>query len=939
MIYTELWVLQFDKAPATVNWFKNRPFTCDQRDGAARRGFSISAVSYLMYKKIGDYGIIGNSQTVALVGNDGSIDWLCLPSMDSASVFAALLDHNAGGRFSVSPEPPWDSSQHYLPGTNLLVTTFRTAGGRMRLIDFMPVTADDDCLEERERQELYRCIEVTEGELHVRIEFQPCFDYARTETFLDMQEGAILAHGGGQRLVFQVEGNGLQVQDGRASARLKLSAGEKVWLLLAYGGEEPSVLEADTAQEILEKNCAYWREWLGRSETGQDHDFGPFAAMIERSSLLLKLLDFAPSGAIAAAPTTSLPEEIGGERNWDYRYSWIRDSALTVEALFNIGHLSEMENYLHWLERFVCEKGCDLQVLYGLRGETEVGEEELPHLEGYKRSSPVRIGNGAYDQRQLDIYGEIMDAALRLSNYVGKIDMGLWPFLRSICDKVVEVWQEPDSGIWEVRGGPRHFIYSKVMCWTALDRGIIIAGRYGFPGDRELWNETREAIRRQIMDKGWSKSKKAFIQHYDTEDLDASNLLLPFYGFLAYDDPHMVATVEAVQRELTEEGFVYRYRGEDGLKGGEGTFQLCTFWLVDNLVGQGRLDEAQVLLLRLERTANHLGLFAEEYDPFWREPLGNFPQAFTHIGYINSVFGLCRAREERERKIPERSLVQSLGQKLLFGKRYILNEGEAVQDTPVEELAGELKHLMNLLRGAFFKTDAGRIAYEEMADSRLYQRYAQKSRELQDFDLAVLKTRADRIAFWVNLYNVLVIHGVIELGVRNSVKEVTRFFRRIGYRIDGLEFTADDIEHGILRGNHRFPGSLIHPFGDEDPRRKQVIEPLDPRIHFALVCASLTCPPIEVYSAETLDEDLEISGRTFLNAAVRIDREEKVVRLPKVFQWYGDDFGNAEADYIRFAAPYMFREEDREHLEKEAENLAVEYLDYDWRLNRSEPGK
>ncbi len=892
-----------------------------------------------MYKKIGDYGIIGNSQTVALIGNDGSIDWLCLPSMDSASVFAAILDYERGGRFSVTPDTPWDSSQHYLPGTNLLVTTFRTVGGRLRLTDFMPVATGDDCLEERERQELYRCIEVTEGELPVRIDFQPSFDYARAETSLEMAANTIVAHGGGQRLVLQSHGNRLQVQDGRVSTRLQLSAGAKVWLLLVCGDEQPPALNADRAQETLEKTSAYWRGWLGRSETGQDHDFGPFAEMIERSSLLLKLLDFAPSGAIAAAPTTSLPEEIGGQRNWDYRYSWIRDSAMTVEALFNIGHLSEMENYLHWLERFVCEEGCDLQVLYGLRGETEVTEEELAHLEGYKNSTPVRIGNGAYDQKQLDIYGEIMDAALRLSNYVGKIDMGLWPFLRSICDKVVKVWQEPDSGIWEVRGGPWHFVYSKVICWTALDRGLTIADRYGFSGDRDLWQETRDAIRRQVMDKGWCESKNAFVQHYETEELDASNLLLPFYGFLPYDDPRMVATVEAIQRELSEEGFVYRYRGEDGLKGREGTFQLCTFWLVDNLIGQGRLDEAQILLLRLERTANHLGLFAEEYDPFWREPLGNFPQAFTHIGYINSVFELCRAREERQREIPQRTLAQSFDQKLLFAKHYLLNEGEAAQETPVEELAGELKHLMNLLRGAFFKTDAGRIAYEEMAGSELYQRYARKSRELQAFDLDVLKTRTERIAFWVNLYNVLVIHGVVELGIRDSVKEVTRFFRRIGYRIGGMEFTADDIEHGILRGNHRFPGSLIHPFGDKDPRSKQVIEPIDPRIHFALVCASLTCPPIEVYSAETLDEDLEVSGRTFLNAAVRIDREGKVVRLPKVFQWYGDDFGETETDYIRFVAPYMFREKDREYLENEAGNLAVEYLDYDWRLNRSEPGK
>ncbi len=887
-----------------------------------------------MYKQIGAYGIIGNSQSVALVGDDGSIDWLCLPSLDSASVFAALLDEERGGHFAVAPQGAWDSTQHYRPGTNVLETLFRSGGGRMRLTDFMPVSGEG-CTEERFHQQLYRCVEVIAGELEIRIDFSPRFDYARAETSLAESVAGVVARANGQVLVLQAEGARLQVAEDRAVTRVQLKAGEKLWLRLVFGEESPPPLEIGAAQFLLEGTCGYWRDWLGRSETGQDHDFGPFAAMIERASLVLRLLTFAPSGAIAAAPTTSLPEEIGGARNWDYRFSWIRDSALTVEALFNIGHLAEMENYLHWLERCVCEAGGDLQVLYGLRGETDLHEQELFHLEGYKRSAPVRIGNGAYDQQQLDIYGEIMDAALRLSNYAGKIGVELWPFLRSICDRAAELWQEPDAGIWEVRGGPRHFVYSKVMCWVALDRGLIIARRYGFPADRERWEQIREEIRQQVLDRGWNEEKQAFIQHYDSADLDASTLLLPFYGFVPYADPRMVATVAAIERELVEDGFVYRYRGADGLKGGEGTFLLCSFWLVDNLIGQGRLDEAQVLLLRLEKTANDLGLFAEEYDPLWREPLGNFPQAFSHIGYVNSVFALCRAREERARQMPEKSLAATVRHRLLFTQRYHLNQGDAAQGSPAESIAEELKHLMNLLRGAFFNTAAGRVAYERMADSALYRDYVRCARHLQDFDLDRLRSREERLAFWINLFNVLVIHGVIALEIRDSVREVTRFFRRIGYRIGGLEFTADDIEHGILRGNHRFPGSLIRPFGDRDPRRRYQVAALDPRIHFALVCASSSCPPIEVYSAESLDGDLEISGTTFLNTSVRIDRDQRVVWLPRVFQWYGEDFGRTEADYLQFVAPYLYREDDRDYLEREKGQLEVAYLDYDWRLNRT----
>lgn len=887
------------------------------------------------YKRIADYGVIGNSQTVALVGNDGSIDWLCLPYVDSPSVFGALLDSRNGGRFMIAPRTPYDSIAAYLPGTNILTTTFRTPSGRLQLLDFMPA---DDLAEPPDpvkTQKIFRCLEVTAGDVEVLLQFEPRFDYARVTTELVLLKDSVLARSGSQQLRLLASRGGFRVDGGRAEGAWHLTSGEKVWFLLVYGDESPEALTPEVVAESLEKTKRYWHGWLARSETGQDFDFGPFREMIERSSLVLKLLQFAPTGAISAAPTTSLPEEIGGERNWDYRFSWIRDASLTVEALFNIGHLSEMESYLRWLEIIFRENGADLRVMYGLRGETDLPEKELPHLDGYKGSRPVRVGNGAYGQKQLDIYGEVMDAALRLSNYVGKIGLSMWPFFQSVCDTVVESWHEKDSGIWEVRGGPYHFVFSKVMCWVALDRGLIIARRYGFPANLDRWEACREDIRREVLDRGWNEKEKAFVQHYDTDTLDASLLLLPFYGFLPYDDPRMLSTVDAVQKELTEDGFVYRYRTADGLAGGEGTFLVCTFWLVDTLVGQNRLEEATILLLRLEKTANDLGLFAEEYDPRWRELLGNFPQAFSHIGYINSVFALCRARKAAGRSTVEPTLPETAARKILFMQRLLLNTGEP-EGGPAEGIANELKHLMNVLRGIFFRTAEGRVAYEEMADSSVYRRYVECSRHLQRFDPRLLRSREERMAFWINLFNVMVIHGVIELGIRDSVREVPRFFRRICYLIGGLKFSADDIEHGILRGNHRFPHSLLHPFGQQDPRRSRLIEPMDPRIHFALVCASSSCPPIEIYSAETLDEDLEVSGKTFLNSGgVRIDRETCAIWLPKVFDWYGEDFGRTEEERLLFIAPYLYRNEDRQYLERNAGRFRVKYDPYDWRLNRT----
>lgn len=887
-----------------------------------------------MYKPIGDYGIIGDLLSVALVGRDGAIDWLCLPHLDSPSVFAAVLDDEKGGSFAVRPVDAWDSVAAYLPDTNVLQTRFRTRTGVLELTDFMPIYYCGPGEWEAACHTVYRRIVITQGDMEVEAYFQPRFDYARAATLLTAEGDVVVARAPGEALVLAAT-RPLTVQGDVARGRWRLRAGEQVWLRLAYGEPALTPLDPDAAAQAQQAAEAYWRRWLSASETGRRVDLGPYRSQVHRSALTLKLLYYEPTGAIAAAATTSLPEHIGGERNWDYRFTWIRDTAFTLQALFRLGHLTETHGYLRWVESLLAQhNAADLQIMYGLRGAVDLPEETLDHLDGYKGSRPVRIGNGAARQRQLDIYGEILDAALKLSDYVGQIDVTLWPLLRRLCDAVVTHWQEPDSGIWEVRNGPWHFVYSKVMCWVALDRGLTIARRYGFPADRAGWEATRAAIHREVCTRGWKEHRRAFVQHYDTDALDAANLLIPLVGFLPFSDPRVASTIEAIQQELTEDGFIHRYRTTDGVAGGEGAFLLCSFWLVDGLVGLGRLDEAERRLAQLAATANPLGLFAEEYDPHWRELLGNFPQAFTHIGYINSVLALRQARSPSESApsdAPPRPAWWS-------GWRdpITLNEGPPPPDAPSGNIAGLLKDQMNILRGAFFDTQRGRVAYEAMREAGAYRDYVALSRLLTRLDWASLPTREERRAFWINLYNVIVVHAVVELGIRDSIKEVWGFFRRVQYQVGGLPFSPDDIEHGILRGNRRPPNALTRPFAADDPRQRHCVQPLDPRIHFTLVCASSSCPPIAVYTAERLDEQLTIAAQTFLNGGgVVIDRERSCVALSRIFHWYAADFGDDPLAVLHFIAPYLHCVEDRFYLADHADRLTVVYQDYDWRLNRS----
>ena len=602
------------------------------------------------YLPIESYGAIGNLRTVALVGIDGSIDWCCLPHVDRPSVFAAILDHRRGGRFRVAAVGVERSDQQYLENTNVLQTTFTTAAGRLTLTDFMPLRGSIlGAGVPPTAPELHRILRCDAGDVDVEVEWSPRFDYGRAATRIEIVPGGFVAHAGGERLTL----GGIPSVDVPAAAdefgpvlraRFRLSAGEEVGLVARYGTEHA----ACTMQECfaaLHETVHAWREWAHHCEHEDGCAFGgPWHGQIIRSALTLKLLTHPDTGAVAAAPTTSLPEEIGGVRNWDYRFSWIRDAAFTAQALCALGHRAEALDFLGWAQRVSClegERSFQLQIMYGIHGETDIPEIELDHLEGYRGSRPVRIGNGAAKQRQLDIYGELLSSAYEMVRMGGSLEPPMVAFLAGAADRAAAVWRESDRGIWEVRGGPRHFVYSKVMCWVALDRAVRMAERGMLPGRSGVWRRERDAIREAVLTNGFDRSQGAFVQSFGSNALDASNLLIPIMEFLPFDDPRVQGTIDRTLQDLTVDGLVYRYRTEDGIPGGEGAFVLCTFWMAEALALSGREAEAWDIFSGMAGRANHLGLLAEEIDPATGAFLGNFPQAFSHIGLINSALYLA----------------------------------------------------------------------------------------------------------------------------------------------------------------------------------------------------------------------------------------------------------------------------------------------------------
>jgi GH15 family glucan-1,4-alpha-glucosidase len=600
------------------------------------------------YPNIGDHGLIGDLQTAALVTTEGVLDWFCCPRFDSPSVFASLLDAERGGYFRIAPDrDDYVTRQLYFPDTAILITRFMTPDGVGEVHDFMPVVEGAAT----DRHRLVRNIRVVRGVMRFAIEIRPRFDYGRKPHTLEISDhGGIFRSEDLELTVHGIAPAGSSVRDlgitelpdsdGMRWTRT-LREGESGGVVLESMGGAARLFTPAQAQHLQDETERFWRNWLARSSYR-----GRWREMVSRSAMTLKLMTYAPTGALVAAPTTGLPEQAGGERNWDYRYTWIRDGSFSVYALLGLGYVEEAARFGIWLrERALEQAGTGsgpLKIMYRVDGTSDLVEETLDHFEGWRGSRPVRIGNGAADQLQLDIYGEAADAMFLADSYGVQIAHRGWLAVSDIMDWLCEHWDQPDEGIWETRGGRQNFTYGRFQTWVALDRAIRLATKRGRPADIARWTTERDTVYQQIMERGWNPKVGAFTQHYDTEVLDSSLLLMPLQGFIAPGDPMWISTLEAMDRELVSDSLVYRYNpaaSPDGLAGDEGTFTLCTFWYVDALARAGRLDEARLTFEKMHTYANHLGLFSEEIGSTG-EQLGNFPQAFSHLSLISAAVNL-----------------------------------------------------------------------------------------------------------------------------------------------------------------------------------------------------------------------------------------------------------------------------------------------------------
>jgi pentatricopeptide repeat protein len=600
------------------------------------------------YPNISDHGLIGDLQTAALITTDATVDFFCCPRFDSPSVFASLLDADKGGYFKIAPDSDdYVTKQLYFPNSAMLITRFMTPDGVGEVQDFMPVIEGKPT----EKHRLVRMLKVARGTMRFKIDLQPRFDYGRGKHTIEITEHGALFRSDSMELTLHTSGRRASGDPAAAEvaracdglrAVITMQEGQTGGLVLESMGGQPRSLRPADITRLADDTARYWRNWLNQSSYQ-----GRWRDMVTRSAMTLKLLTYEPTGAPVAAATLGLPEQAGGERNWDYRYTWIRDGSLSMHALAGLGYLDEAAKFGDWLRDRVTESAAGngsgpLKIMYRVDGSSDLTEENLDHLEGWRGSRPVRLGNGAADQLQLDIYGEALDAILTGDNHGLQINHAGWLALTHVIDWVADHWDEPDEGIWETRGGRKDFTYGRFQCWVALDRAIQLAEKHRRPANIAKWVVARDSIYNQVMQRGWNKKVKAFTQHYATDVLDASLLLMPLQGFIAPQDPLWLSTLQAMDRELVSDSLVYRYNpaaSPDGLHGDEGTFSLCTFLYVDALARAGRLEDGELIFEKMQTYGNHLGLFSEEIGSTG-EQLGNFPQAFTHLALINAAISL-----------------------------------------------------------------------------------------------------------------------------------------------------------------------------------------------------------------------------------------------------------------------------------------------------------
>jgi GH15 family glucan-1,4-alpha-glucosidase len=591
------------------------------------------------YKPISGYGVIGNTRTCALVGYDGSIDWCCFPKFDSPSTFASILDRERGGRWAITPTGAAISHQGYVKDTNVLKTYFESNSGSVELIDFMPCHKGSVW---SSPPEIHRIVKCVSGKMDLEVWLEPRFDYGRATAKIDSDDNGYTFRNSKEELVFSASAGSFTKDDGAVRGVLSVRKGDRVLLILSYGESSPRSAKEYFTEMQLRRTVKYWRGWASRLRYR-----GKWKENVVRSALALRLLVYSPTGAIVAAATTSLPEAVGYGRNWDYRYSWIRDSAFSLWAFHVLGSFSEAEHYIHWLINNNPALDKDLHLMYTVDGTTRLTEHELNHLEGYKSSAPVRVGNAASMQLQLDAHGCILDALYFSSRYgMGISEEMYYRFVKPIAVYLCDNWMKKGNGIWEIRGRREHYVYTKAWCCVGLQRACKIADLTGHHEDTARWNKVLNEIKREVRSKGVDAEQGYYKMRYGSRELDASLLLLPLIGFVSVDDDAMKHTVDAIRKKLSRNGLLYRYKVDDGLEGKEGSFTVCNFWLVAVLARQGRIREAEQLMDKLVSLGSPLGLFAEELDPDTGELLGNFPQAFSHMGLITAAREIMMAKKK-----------------------------------------------------------------------------------------------------------------------------------------------------------------------------------------------------------------------------------------------------------------------------------------------------